>query len=200
MATQISYESASCQQNAASSHHDPVPDAGFSPCECGTCATYYFLPGLSPSTSVCSSLRSDISPCTPWTTNMNTPATEVFQAAYDATYLEVPHSLGTSASPELVACLQQVNLDRHTLRIATEMVEETDGTSNNFSSTPESSFPTVQPVSTIASRNEVRFRMLHVTKLSRHADNTFHRDERRKTVRLSGLFESANSKRWKGQL
>jgi hypothetical protein len=133
--------------------HMSLMNCGQSVCQCGTCSIFYNMSALSPAMSACSSLQDDLSLCGIWSPTSNNHNPEFFQSPFDGAHLETPPAtFGMVASPD-----QQPTLDSSLCNNAATVgfMAEAGRQSSISSSGSDSPFPIFEPLSTIASRNEV---------------------------------------------
>ncbi|OCT52448.1 hypothetical protein CLCR_10724 [Cladophialophora carrionii] len=143
------------QQNRSGALHMSLPDNCLGVCLCGRCPTFYNLVDLSPATSACSSMQGDMSPGTIWSTKMHTQTSEPFQPALDATYFELPQTLlGMASLSNGQPSLGQAGPAFYSPGIS--FVDESTDPTPCSSSHSDDPFATLDPISTIASRNERR--------------------------------------------
>jgi hypothetical protein len=135
--------------------HMSLPDTCLGVCHCGTCPTFYNLAALSPAMSACSSIQGDMSPDMIWSSKMHTQTPEFFQPPLGPTYFEAPQTLlGMPLSPDRQTGLDQADPAFYSLRISD--VDESTGPTTTSSSNSDGPFAAFEPISTIASRNEVK--------------------------------------------
>lgn len=135
----------------------PSPsDGGLSLCQLGGCPAGYNLNVTSPSLSPCSSIQGDLSPITLWVTDPNRQNAELYQTPFDAAYLDGPQiTAGMIHSLENAPCLDQAVLNADALGTHHAIMNESIGLANGPANKSKRPFATFEPVSTVASRNEV---------------------------------------------
>lgn len=171
-------------------------DGGVSLCQLGGCPAGYSLNVTSPSLSPCSSIQGDLSPVTLWIMDPSQQNAEMYQTPFDAAYFDGSQTnAGMMSSLENASCLDQAVLNASALGTPHGAMNESVGLSNGPTGTSERRFGTFEPVSTVASRNEVG---VHCSffEVSNHdsTDIMILREEKPKTARLKELSESVSNR------
>ena len=145
------------QQRSFTAQAMSLPDTCHSVCRCGSCSAFYSLTAVSPAMSACSSIQDDMSPCTVWSKNTNTQPSEMHQPAFDASCFGAPQALGMPASPDCQSCLDGGDPACYSFGMPIGHVDESIDLATSSSCSSEGPFAAFEPISTIASRNEVCF-------------------------------------------